>query len=128
MDLLRTANEWLQKTRKAYAASPVTYQRVSASASFPASYGRAEYTVTGSEGFTAVFESWDFLVDAADLELDGETTAPKVGDRVIVGELDDGLVYEVVNVPGGKCWRWSDSFQRTYRVHTKYVGVQPQQR
>lgn len=128
MDLLRSANEWLQRTRTAYAATLVTYQRVSSSASFKASYGRATYTSTDNDGFQVVHESWDFLVNVADLEIDDVPTEPGVGDRIIVGELEDGLTYEVIAIPGMKHWGWSDSFQLTYRVHTKFVGRQPQQR
>src|SRR4051812_17229772 len=101
MDLLRTANEWLQRTRTAYAASLVAYQRAESSASFKASYGRAQYTSTDTDGLTVVHESWDFIINAEDLELDDVAVEPAVCDRIIVGELEDGRVYEVINIPGG---------------------------
>jgi hypothetical protein len=128
MDLLKTADAWLQKTRKAFVASPAIYQRVSSSVELRASYGRATYNIADSEGYQAVFESFDFLIDVVNLEIDDELIEPKVNDRIIVGDLDDGRVYEVINIPGGKCWQWASSFQLTFRVHTRFVGNQPPQR
>lgn len=127
MDLLKIGNAWLQKTRTKYAASPVTYLRGASSASFSASYGRTLYQVTDAEGFQVGKESWDFLINAADLELDDTLTQPAVGDRILVGDLDDpdALAYEVMNIDGDRCWRWADSFQVTFRIHAKFVGAQP---
>lgn len=127
MDLFKKTNAWLQKVRTEH-GSPVTYQRASSSASFNASVGFKQYVVTDSEGFQVGKESWDFIVQAADLELDGEAATPQTGDRIIVGDLDDGVAYEVMPIAGDKCWTWSGSFGTTYRIHTKRVGVQPAQR
>lgn len=128
MDLLKTANTWLQKTRTAFAASPVSYARGASSVSFSASYGRTIYQVSDAEGFQVGKESWDFLINAVDLEIDDIAVQPATGDRIIVGDLDDGLAYEVMNIDGERCWRWADSFHATYRVHTKFVGAQPSTR
>jgi hypothetical protein len=125
MDLLKTANAWLQRQRTRYAASPVTYGRAAAAVGVRASYGRTFYQVTDAEGFQVGKESWDFLVNAADLVIDERAAEPAVGDRILVGELDDALAYEVMNVDGERCWRWADSFRLTYRIHTKFVGAQP---
>jgi hypothetical protein len=124
MNLLRQASDWLRRTRKEHAADDVTYQRGPASASLRATFGRVTYDVVSTDHYQVPQESWDFLIDAADLELDGVAAAPKVGDRILVGDLGDALLYEVNNV-AGRCWAWSDSFQATYRVHTKLVGRQP---
>lgn len=128
MDLFKKADAWLQKVRTTH-GSPVTYQRgASSSVSFKASVGFKQYVVTDAEGFQVGKESWDFIVRVADLELDGVATTPQTGDRIVVGDLDDGVAYEVMPIAGDKCWAWSGSFGTAYRVHTKRVGTQPPQR
>lgn len=128
MDLLKRGSDWLQRTRKRYASTRVTYQRVSASVRASATIGRATYTVTDSDGFAIEVQAWDFIIDRADLEIDDQLIEPARGDRIIVGEPDDAEVYELMPIGGAPVWQWSDSFAKTYRIHTKHVGRQPPQR
>jgi hypothetical protein len=79
----------------------------------------------GMEETTAAVRRRHRRVNAADLVIDERAAEPAVGDRILVGELDDALAYEVMNVDGERCWRWADSFRLTYRIHTKFVGAQP---
>lgn len=126
MDLLRSANDWLQDTRTLYAASPVQYQRAASSASLKATKGRTEMEFLESGGMSALFQSDDFIVRKVDLELDGEPVQPQPGDRVTVDGADG--VYEVVQNPATrKCWRWADAFETAYRIHTRKKGTQSPQ-
>jgi hypothetical protein len=66
-------------------------------------------------------ESRDFLLLAADLVLDGTSTLPQRGDRIYESQGDQTYVYEVTAPAKEPCWRYSDPYRKTLRIHTKQV-------
>ncbi len=64
-------------------------------------------------GMTIGSYVWDFLVLADELAFE-----PKPGDVIVA----DGRLYEVLDLAGERCWRWSDPYRQTYRIHTKDIG------
>ena len=44
----------------------------------------------------------------------------------MIRETDGGKTYEYeVMAPGNDpCWRWSDDYRRTLRIHTKLIGTE----
>ena len=123
-DLLRQGSQWLAGVLKQHAASPVTYSRPPADEDgetialyIAATVGKTDYEKLDQYGMPVGATASDFLVAGADLAATfGE---PKVGDRITT---DDGVVYEVLDVPGQGCWRWTDGFGNTMRIHTKRIG------
>ena len=67
-------------------------------------------------------ESRDYLILVADLAAGGITGEPTPGDLII--EADD-RTFEVQDIAGEPCWRWSDPYHKTLRIHTKAVPPPP---
>ncbi len=113
-NLLKTGSDWLESMREAHCSSPVAYRRGVDSHDLNATYGQTEYEVDDGDGATINTYVVDFLVLASALPFD----EPEIGDQVVA----DGRVYEVLPVSGQGCWRWSDRFSKTMRIHTKDLG------
>jgi hypothetical protein len=126
MDLLAKSASWLEKTRTKYAAQDVHFLRGDSSVAIRATIGRSLFEDTDNYGLLTRTETRDYLILAADLLMDDVPVTPKPGDQIIEGGLEDGLIHEVADPPGQPCWRWSDQYHTTYRIHTKFVGRQPQ--
>jgi len=129
-DLLEEAAGWLDGMRTAHLSRPVVYCRPSAGSGqgaeveVAATIGKTVFEIDDGSGAVERFESRDFLISAGELVLGGDTTLPQPGDRVKepAGVLGvKVLVYEVMAPGKEPCWRWSDPFRRTLRIHTKQV-------
>ena len=113
-DLLRDGLNWLEQQRTAHMTSPVIYRRAGqADAEVQATYGKTDVDVADESGLTVRSHVWDFLILADALGLE-----PEPGDVIAA----DGRQYEVMNLGVEGCWRWSDPYRTTCRIHTKDVG------
>lgn len=112
-DLLRDGAAWLAQMRTTHCASPVEYRRAPDVYVVNATYGRTAYEVVDESGLTVGAQVVDFLILASELTLE-----PTPGDVIAA----DGRRYEVVSLGGEGCWRWSDPYRLTRRIHTKDVG------
>ncbi len=112
-DLLRTGSAWLEQMRTAHCSSPVEYRRGEEATAVDATFGKTEYEVADESGLTIGAQVWDFLILAADLGFE-----PEPGDLIVA----DGRKYEVMNLGQEGCWRFSDPYRQTYRIHTKDIG------
>ena len=112
-DLLRQGAEWLEEQRTQHMASPVEYRRGVQVIPVQATFGKTAVEITDTNGATIQSPVWDFLILAADLALE-----PEPGDEIVA----DGQVYEVMNLAGQGCWRWSDPYRTTLRIHTREMG------
>jgi hypothetical protein len=123
-DLLQQASAWLDRVRKTNLARTVTYGRGEQSVEVQATVGRTDFEAVDAYGAVERTESRDFLVLAADLVLAGTAVLPEPGDRV--REVQDGktYVYEVMAPAKEPCWKWSDPYRRTLRIHTKEVAIE----
>ena len=113
-DLLRQGIEWLEQQRTAHCSSPVIYHRDITEYPVNATFGKTDFEVADESGLTIGSHVWDFLILAADLGIE-----PEAGDVIAA----DGRRFEVMNLGGDGCWRWSDPYRQTYRIHTKDVGA-----
>lgn len=101
-DQLQSGISWLSAKLKSHESSLVTYQRGGDSVSISATRGTSTEEVFDSSGAASMHtKRTDFIVNAADLILDGETVDPRSGDQIVVGTdtyevmaLADGKVYE----------------------------------
>jgi hypothetical protein len=57
----------------------------------------------------------DFLIAAVDFVVNGSAVLPADGMRIEW----NGSTFELRPFAGEPCWRWSDSFETRYRIHTK---------
>jgi len=124
-DLLRQGSQWLAGVLKQHASSPVTYRRPPTDdeeepleLEIAATLGKTDYEKLDQYSLPVGATATDFLVSAADLA--GTFGEPLSGDRIVF----DGAVFEVLDLPGQGCWRWSDGFGNTMRIHTKRIGAE----
>lgn len=114
-DLLRQGSQWLEQQRTAHCSSQVDYRRPPDAYTVNATYGKTDVEVADESGLTITAGVWDFLILAD--ELPG--IEPEPGDVIAA----NGRRYEVMNLGGQDCWRWSDPYRQTYRIHTKDIGA-----
>ena len=115
-DLLRDSSTWLDQQRRAHLASEVTYRRGAQVWTVPATRGNTRYEVEDVSGLRVGGQVIDFLILAADLDVE-----PEPGDVIVT----DGRRYEVAaHGQDVKGWRWSDLYRQSYRIHTKDIGAE----
>ena len=126
-DLLKTGSDWLEGMRVAHASRTVTYYRGVNYVEVQATPGETTFEVDTEGGTIERIESRDFLILAANLILLGMETLPHRGDRVKepAGAGGSVLVYEVMSPGDGPPWRYSDTYRKTLRLHTKLLGTEP---
>lgn len=125
-NLLDNASAWLDRQFRTHASSTVTYRRGGAGVEIVATIGRSVHQDNRGDGGPALrVVSRDYLVDVAELVLGDTLIEPKAGDRIRETQADGRVaVYEVATMPGEPAWRFSDSFRRRFRIHTKFVGME----
>lgn len=116
-DLLRQGSQWLEDMRTAHASSPVEYRRSPDTYTVNATFGQTSFEVADESGLTIGSHVWDFLILADAFGQEG--FEPEPGDVIAA----NGRRYEVMNLSGDGCWRWSDPYRQTYRIHTKDIGA-----
>lgn len=121
-DLLKKGSEWLETMRTNHLASPVTYKRGQGQVVVNATLGKTDYETSDESGFTVKAHTNDFLLIAVDLMIDDDLITPKIGDQIIVTRAGAAVTFEVLALPSGECWRYSDPFGKTLRIHTKQVS------
>mgnify|MGYP000511424066 CR=1 FL=1 len=65
-----------------------------------------------------------YLIAAADLVLSGVQTLPQRGDRVVETAGDQQLTHEVIAPGQEPCWRYSDPYRTTLRIHSKLIATE----
>lgn len=118
-NLLQKASDWLEDQRTRHAASTVQYVRGGRSVDLPATIGKTLFEVDDGYGVLVRHESRDFLVLAANLAIDGQPIVPERGDRIRESQGNATFIYEVTAPGKEPCWRYSDGFRKTLRIHTK---------
>jgi hypothetical protein len=123
-DLLDKGSAWLESQRKKHATRDVTYRRGAEAIVVKATVGRTLFEQDDGVGVVVRMQVRDYLIDAADLVLEGEKSLPAKGDRI--EEIDAGQrhTYEVLPLGGEPHWRYSDPYRRTLRIHTKHIATE----
>ena len=123
-DLLQRASAWLEDQRTKYLTQSVVYQRGADTTPVPATVGETVFQIDDGAGAVLRIESRDYLIRAVDLVLGGNAILPKRGDRIRETSGTQVIVYEVVGPGDEPCWRWSDAYRQTLRIHTKQVDTE----
>jgi hypothetical protein len=123
-DVFKKASDWLEDQRTRHAVSTVQYIRGEQSLDIAATIGKTTFEIDDGYGVLVRYESRDFLVLATELVLGGQVTAPARGDRIRETCGERTYVYEVTAPGKEPCWRYSDAFRKTFRIHTKQVDAQ----
>jgi len=122
-DLLQQAADWLDGMRTAHLWRPVQYCRSGESVEVAATVGKTVFEIDDGYGAVERFESRDFLIRSADLVLGGAETLPQPGDRIKETAGAKLVLYEVMAPGKEPCWRWSDPFRTSMRIHTKETAL-----
>jgi hypothetical protein len=117
-NMLNSGLDWLEQRMLGHCSDAVEYHRDNNAFTVAAVFGKTDIEIDDQAGISVSSFVWDFLIDAATLGL-----IPQAGDVIAVG----GRLYEVMNLSGRGCWRWTGPNQRTYRIHTKDIGDDVQQ-
>ena len=124
-DFLDKAEERLSGLLKKFASRKVRYSRKMASGEVDATVGKTEFEAFSPEtGLVVHAETRDYLIQAADLVLNGERVLPEVGDRIREELAGKTIVCEVMAPQGQPQFRWCDPSRTTLRVHAKQVGTE----
>jgi len=124
MDLLRRGSDWLERKRNKHLTRSIVYLRGADSVQVKATVGRTVFRVDKGYGVLERIEARDYLILAADLVLSNAPVLPKAGDKI--REVEDGrtFTYEVLAPGNEPCWRYSDLYRVTLRIHTKLVRTE----
>jgi len=119
VDLLKKGSAWLEQQRHTHMASPVTYSRGEHSVELQATVGRSEIEQQDANGTLVVAEPRDYLIRCEGLVLDGATRLPQPGDLITEAVGGNERTFEVMAIGSEPCWRYSDQYHQTFRIHTK---------
>jgi hypothetical protein len=117
-DMLQSGVEWLAGMREKHVGRPVSYSREGESVSLMATVGRTAFEIEDSSGGLTQFVSRDFIFTASALVLGGIVTEPLPDDII----HESGLTYQVMAPGREQCWRYSDQYRVSIRVHTKQIA------
>jgi hypothetical protein len=123
-DLLQQGSQWLEGMRETHATRPVVYVRGTDSVEVSATVGRTVFRIDKGYGVMERVEARDYLVLGSALAMNGQSILPNAGDRIREDADGKTFVYEVMAPGGEPCWRWSDPYRQTLRIHTKQVDVE----
>lgn len=114
-NLLNDSLDWLEQKLKGFCSSPIEYRRdglADNAQTVNAIFGKTDIEVGDVDSFRVQSFVWDFLID-----VDALGVLPDNGDTILI----DGVVYEVMNLAGQGCWRYTSPTRRTYRIHTREI-------
>jgi hypothetical protein len=123
-NLFEQGAAWLAGKLQAHGSVEVVYQRGAAQVALRATIGKTEFEIDDGSGVIQRFQSRDYLIQTADLELGGEPTLPVAGDRIRETVGERVFVYEVLAPGNEPHYRYSDPFRKLLRIHTKHVGTE----
>ena len=121
-NLLQTGSSWLADQMKTHASVDVVYERGAEQVPLKATIGKTEFELDDGSGVVVRIQSRDYLIHAADLQLSGSPTLPVAGDRIRETQGDKTFVYEVMAPGNEPHYRYSDTFRKLLRIHSKYVA------
>ena len=118
-NLLKNGLQKLQTVLAGNAAVTVQYRRGEQTVSVAAIPGQTATEVADTEGINVCSQVQDWLIAYTDLAYQGQQWEPKQTDQVVY----DGMVFDVIEVPGDGTWRFTDMYSRMMRIHTQFGGA-----
>ena len=102
----------------------VSYSRGLSSCELTAVPGRTRMAIQDESGLTLYTQERDWLIQAAELVLDGTAVLPETGDRIRLVVGAQALVYEVQPLDAERPYRLCDDLGRVLRVHVRHVATE----
>lgn len=117
VDMMNSACAWLNEQRNKFSAAMIQYRRGTNTLPLSATRGRTVFRYNDQFGRSIREERRDFLINVADLMIDGAIATPRHGDTII----DGNFTYEVIAPNKEPVWKYADAYRRSYRVHTNLI-------
>ena len=122
--MLQISSDWLEGMRQKHMVLLVRYSRGTDTAELEATVGKTIFQISRDYGVFERHESRDYVMPAQNLVLAGAEVLPERGDRITETTGDKLYHYEVMAPGTDPCWRWSDPYRKTLRIHTKLVHTE----
>jgi hypothetical protein len=106
---------------KDYESVAVTYNRGQGSVSIAATRQMHQYEVVDAEGFGITMLSRDYIIQAADLILNGSEVTPRPGDRIVETIRSVSETFEVMAIGQMKEYEPLDTDGVMLKIHTKRI-------
>jgi hypothetical protein len=105
----------------AWASRTVTYRRGLSEIAIPAIPGKTPATLNELGQVIIDARHRTYIIDAANLVIDGKPTLPQRGDRIVDTIHGATITFEVAR-PGGETeWEWVDANRRLLRLHASQI-------
>lgn len=124
-DVLRNGIQWLADQRASHMASAISYYRrgsgtpQAAPTTATVAAIKAEDLLDGDFVATASLKDW--IMAASDFVTAGVFQEPEPGDLIV--DTNTGATWEVCELGLERCWRYSDAYSFSVRVHTVLRSV-----
>lgn len=119
MSLIDDAFEWLNEQIKTHESREVTYWALGESVTITqATMGQTRTENDTGDGAIVEGRIVDWLIDAADIVIEGATMKPQPGHAIIDASGDSTVEYIVTELGNEPCCRFMDRRQTKYRIHT----------
>lgn len=119
-NMLNKGAKWLQDKRDEHMSEEVVYRRRGNEIPIRATIGKTMFDLMNESGIVERVESRDFIFKRDYLIINGERTLPQEGDQIDQVMYGKTYTYRVLSLGGEPQYRFSDSFNREFRVHTKF--------
>lgn len=87
----------------------------------PCGLGTTNFEAQNYDGSIVTTRSQDFLILAELYDFGDGPVEPARGDIYVFEQADGEHEYELLDLTGQHCWRWSDQYQQRLRLHTKEI-------
>ena len=122
-NMLKIGAKFLNDQRHTHMSEAVRYLRDGfQEVLLQARIGRTETDSIDHDGLVIQHKSRDFIIQVADLIIDGSLTVPMKGDMITESDgAGSNFIYEVLSENGGAVHSPSDAYRNAHRVHTKLL-------
>ncbi len=110
------------RTAREMRGTPIVYRRGLHGVNLVAIVGQTPVERDDGHGTIVRSQVRDYLIEAADLVLDGQRVEPAKGDQIEETVGNTRITYEVLPLGKEPPWRFSGPGRDQYRIHTKQTG------
>ncbi|AQT67940.1 hypothetical protein STSP2_01092 [Anaerohalosphaera lusitana] len=111
-DMLNQGLDWLGQMLTKHCSSQIIYRQDQIEVSINAVFAKTDLQLEDEHGISIRSFVWDFLIASAALGFE-----PQPGDTIVA----EDKTFEVMNLSGDGCWRWTGPDRNMYRIHTKQI-------
>jgi len=121
VNFMQKASEWVSQQMEAHTSVLVAYKPIVGDdlADISATPAENRFETDEADNWFSELEVRDFIIRISLL-----SGFPEEGDLIEMTVNGTVQIYEVLPVPGGKCFDFDSVYQNSYRIFTKRVGSQ----